>query len=165
MFKHMDKSLRYTFYGIITTFLLLFWATYHTLKIAFTDHEGVMNKDYYEIGLNYEKFIEEQKKLMEEGYHFEGNLFGEHPTLKSGDNKFSIGFFRGDVPIEDAKISLKLEKRATDKYTKVLVLPATSKGIYEGFTNLNMEGKWFLTVTGDDHGKILKKYFPIDVIN
>jgi len=165
MFKHMEKSLRYTFYGIIATFLLLFLATYHTLKIAFSGHEGVMNKDYYEVGLNYEKFIEEQKKLIGEGYHFEGILFGEHPILKPGENPISIKFFRGDTPISDARVTVKLEKRATDKFTKIVDIQPIENGKYEGILDIATEGKWFITITGNDNGKTLKKYFPIDVIN
>lgn len=165
MFSSMDKSLRYTFYGIIATFMLLFLATYHTLKIAFSGHEGVMNKDYYEVGLNYEKFIDEQKKLIEEGYHFEGLLFGDHPTLKPGENPVSLRFFKGETPISNAKITLRLEKRATDKFTRISEIPQGDEGKYEGTIEIAAEGKWFLTITGDDNGKVLKKYFSIDVVN
>lgn len=161
----MEKSLRYTFYGIIATFLLLFLATYHTLKIAFSGHEGVMNKDYYEVGLNYEKLIEEQKKLIEEGYHFEGTIFGENPTLKSGENPISIKFLKGDAPISDARVTVKLEKRATDKFTKIFDIQSFENGRYEGVLSIASEGKWFITITGSDNGKTLKKYFPIDVVN
>jgi hypothetical protein len=61
MFKGMDPSLKYTFYGIFAIFFSLFVATYHTLKVAFNGNEGVMNKNYYEIGLfRYDEFSSEQ---------------------------------------------------------------------------------------------------------
>ena len=160
----MHKSLKYTFYGIIVIFLFLFFATYHTLKIAFTNNEGVMNKDYYEVGLNYEKFIDAQKKLIEEGYHFESQIISENPKLKKGENNIEIKFLRESQNISGAEVELKIEKRATDKFTKIIKLQ-DNNGIYSGKIFPETGGKWFLTITGNDHGKILKKYFPVDVIN
>ena len=66
MFKGMDPSLKYTFYGIFTIFLGLFIATYHTLTIAFTNNEGVMNKNYYEIyELLKPKILRNKKRLLD----------------------------------------------------------------------------------------------------
>ncbi len=165
MFKGMHPSLKYTFYGIIAIFMSLFVATYHTLKVAFTNNEGVMNKNYYEVGLKYERVIEEQKKLQEEGYHFEGSLLMDSPTLKKGINEIQISFLKGKEFLSDSSVEVKIEKRATEKFTRSTSLQSSASGIFQGTLSIETEGKWFLTITGNDHGKILKKYFPIDVVN
>ena len=165
MFKGMDPSLKYTFYGIFTIFLGLFIATYHTLTIAFTNNEGVMNKNYYEIGLKYEHVIEEQKKLKEEGYHFESSLLSTSPTLKTGINEIEIKFLKGNENLPESSVEVKIEKRATEKFTHSSSLLKSESGQFLGKLNIETEGKWFLTITGTDHGKVLKKYFPIDVVN
>jgi len=165
MFKGMDQSLKYTFYGIFAIFLSLFAATYHTLKVAFTGNEGVMNKNYYEVGLNYEKFIEDQKVMIEEGYHFEGSLLSLNPSLKKGVNTIEIEFLKGNDKLNTAEVELKIEKRATDNFTKITKLTREDNGKYIGNIELQNEGKWFITITGIAEGRVLKKYFPVDVVN
>lgn len=165
MFKGMDPSLKYTFYGIFTIFLGLFLATYHTLTIAFSNNEGVMNKNYYEIGLKYEHVIGEQKKLIEEGYHFESSLLSDTAPLKKGINEVEIKFLKGNESLPESSVEIKIEKRATEKFTHSSPLVKTENGLFSGTLNIETKGKWYLTITGTDHGKVLTKYFPIDVVN
>ncbi|MCP5510307.1 MAG: FixH family protein [Leptospiraceae bacterium] len=160
----MDKSLRYTFYGIIAIFLSLFVATYYTLRIAFEGHEGVVRTDYYEIGLNYNKYLQDQKALVKEGYKFDSKL-NERSFLRLGNNPIEIKFYKNDTLLSDSSVVIKLERRATKKFDKTLKLQIDQDGNHRGEIDINSTGQWILTLMGTHDGKTLQESYNIDVMN
>lgn len=141
MFEKVDQ-LKIAFGMIITTFLLLFVATYYTFKVALKDGPiQLVDKDYYQVGLNYEKTLAEKKRLESEGYHFE--LL--NPNLNVGKNDLQIAFKKGEEFLPNQNLILVLEKKATDKYNQVIDL---EKGTNSYYTTLDIpqNGKWILTL-------------------
>jgi hypothetical protein len=53
----MQTNLKIAFSLIIITFLFLFFATFVTVRVAMSSPTHLIDKNYYEIGLEYEKFV------------------------------------------------------------------------------------------------------------
>ena len=153
----MHKSVKIAFFWIITLFIGLFIATYVTIQYANRDPIQVIESNYYEKGLNYEKVISEQKKMIAEGYSFRGDIFNENYILHKGQNKVSISFEKKGKQVPDSKITLRVERGATDRYNSVYRMKAAPGGEYTAEINIVYEGPWFVTVTAETDGKSMVK--------
>jgi nitrogen fixation protein FixH len=160
----MDKSLRYLFYGIIFSFLCLFAATYHTVKIALAGHEPVINPNYYEVGLNYEKHLNEQKKMAEDGYLFTSPLL-EKNYLVTGPNQIQVKFLKKDEVLTNSEVKVKIERKATMKFNKTIDLKVQGDGTYLGEIDVEGKGQWVMTFSGTHEGKTYLYSFPVDILN
>lgn len=88
----LHKSMKLAFTWIWIAFIALISATAVTIRYANENYTGPIEREYYEIGLNYEKSILEQRKMLEEGYSFESVLLSQN--LKLGKNPIVIRFLK-----------------------------------------------------------------------
>ncbi|HMV78284.1 MAG TPA: FixH family protein [Leptospiraceae bacterium] len=63
MATNLHPSVKRAFILIGLLFLGLFAATAVTVKVAYSQESGLIDKNYYEIGLEYENFL--RKKIQE----------------------------------------------------------------------------------------------------
>lgn len=156
MFEKLDQ-LKIAFGMILATFIMLFVATFYTFKVALKDGPiQLVEKDYYQIGLNYEKTLAEKKSLEKEGYHFEIL----NSSWSVGKNEIQISYKKGEEFIPNESLILVVEKGATDKYNQVTNL---EKGNNLYYTKLDIpkNGKWLMTVKSLD--KNFSQTFTIEI--
>ncbi|EMY15549.1 FixH family protein [Leptospira weilii str. Ecochallenge] len=155
----LHKSMKLAFTWIWIAFIALISATAVTIRYANENYTGPIEREYYEIGLNYEKSILEQRKMLEEGYHYESVLFSPNPNLKLGKNPILIRFLKSGIPVGGAKIGVQIERSATDLWNRSFLLkedPKT-KGNYLGVLEFSEIGPWVLSIKGEISGRSLKK--------
>lgn len=58
----LHKSMKLAFAWIWIAFIVLIFATAVTIRYANENYTGPIERDYYDIGLDYEKSVLEQKK-------------------------------------------------------------------------------------------------------
>lgn len=162
-FKDLDKSVRYAFYAMGVTFVCLLIATGITVYIANKDHEPVVDPQYYEKGLNYEKTLEDIRIMQEEGYHVATSLLEETYPLVQGDNKVEILFTKSGIPLEDAKVTILRERGATFKFNKGYILTHAGKGVYTTNVDIPDLGQWVVTIQATHLERTLKKTVKIVV--
>ncbi|AIT10950.1 FixH family protein [Leptospira santarosai] len=155
----LHKSMKLAFAWIWIAFIVLIFATAVTIRYANENYTGPIERDYYEIGLNYEKSVLEQKKMIEEGYHYESVLFSPNPNLKLGKNAIVIRFLKSGIPVSGAKVRIQIERSATDLWNRSFLLEEDPKtnGNYLGVLEFSETGPWVLSVKGEISGKNLKK--------
>ena len=163
-FKDLDPSVQRVFYAIGITFALLLGATYWTVKLAFAGHEAVMDPNYHEIGLNYEKTLASTKQMLAEGYELQSTLFTDRLPLTSGNNRIEIRFVKGTEPVSGAELKLRRERGATTKFTQDFDLKETSPGVYttDSFTVPDL-GHWVVTAFAKENDRTLRKVTNIAV--
>ncbi|MDX1958509.1 MAG: FixH family protein [Leptospiraceae bacterium] len=147
---------------LVIFFSLLFIGTYITLKIAYKDYEGVMEKNYYEKGLNFEKEIEVQKKLLALGYRIEvENL----ESIKVGQKEIKLIVSKNNTTLTDVKsVKLLLEKPSTSKFNKDYTFKSTEKGVFTEKVEITSKGKWILSFYVELSEGILEQRKLIEVL-
>jgi len=145
----MHKSVKIAFFWIWVAFAMLMLATWFTFKVALRDPVQVIDKHYYEKGLEFEENIQLQKQLIKDGYRMDG--FPE--KLTTGDNAVILQLRKNEKNVTDAKVTLLLERLATDRFNVRLGLIADASGNYTGNLSVADNGKWLLTVVADFDGK------------
>ncbi|RHX84937.1 FixH family protein [Leptospira stimsonii] len=161
----LHKSMKLAFVWIGIAFVALIAATVVTIRYASEGYTGPIEKGYYEKGLNYEKSILEQRKMIAEGYSYESKLFTATPELKKGKNQISIQFKKSGTPISGAKLQILIERSATDEWNRSLSLSEDSKnhGTYVGTVEIPEEGLWILSLQGEIEGRVLQKTAEIRI--
>lgn len=162
-FKDLDKSVKNIFYGMGFLFLCLFIATGVTINVANDGHEPVIDPNYYEKGLNYEKTLEDIRIMQDEGYAISGSLLEDTYPLNMGDNTIQIHFSKSGTNLDDANITILRERGATFKFNQDYKLEHKGNGIYE--TNLTVPdlGQWVLTIRATHAGRTLRKILKVVV--
>lgn len=162
-FKDLDKSVKWAFYAMGVTFILLFIATGITIHIATKDHEPVLDPNYYEKGLNYEKAYEDIKVMKQDGYEVLSPLFDDRFPLNLGDNEVIIDFNKSGEGIDEAKVSILRERGATFKFNQNFPMENLGNGQYK--TNLTIPelGQWVLTIRATHKGRTLSKIVKVVV--
>ncbi|WCL50506.1 FixH family protein [Leptospira sp. GIMC2001] len=161
-FKDLDKSVKYAFYSMGAIFILLFIATGITVYIAKVGHEDVIEKDYYEKGLNYEKTLEDIRIMQDEGYSISSPLLVDRFPLHSGKNLVQISFTKNDIPISDGKLFVLLERGATAKFNQSNEL-YFSNNEYSGEIMIPDLGQWIITIKASHAGRTLTKTLKVTV--
>lgn len=142
---------------LIFFFSMLIFATYQTLKIANKDYEGVMDKNYYEKGLNFEKELNLKNTLLKEGYE----LKFQNSKLNIEDLK--IEFTKNGKFIPNQKIKLLIERPNTSKENMEFVLDE-SKEYYTKKIETLKKGKWIFNFSVELKNGILEKRELIEII-
>lgn len=144
-------------------FLCLFIATGVTINVANDGHEPVIDPNYYEKGLNYEKTLEDIRIMQDEGYAISGSLLEDTYPLNMGDNTIQIHFSKSGTNLDDANITILRERGATFKFNQDYKLEHKGNGIYE--TNLTVPdlGQWVLTIRATHAGRTLRKILKVVV--
>ncbi len=150
--SNLDPSLRRAFYVIIFVFIALFAATYHTIKVTIQNFEPVIDKNYYETGLNYEKALEDQRLLSSQGYAIESSIW----TLGNtgvGSNSVEVKVLKNGEPTDAELAVLVWERNATTRAKGTLSLEKLGTGRFVSNWNLSSPGEWVVTVSVQIQGK------------
>jgi hypothetical protein len=153
----LHPTMKWAFSFVWLAFAGLMTATYITVKIANQGHESVVDPQYYEKGLNYEKEIESQKKLSKLGFSFRSPTLEDGYAFKQGKNPIEIEFLKIQEKVLDAKLTVSIERGATQKYNSVTELSINSDGKYIGDLEVPLIGEWYLTVTASTEEGSLSK--------
>ena len=153
-------SVKFSKWILSLSFLALFGATYYTIKVSFTGHEAVIDKNYYEKGLNYEKEIADTVLLKQEGYRLETNLLTD--SLKVGDNPVDIKLFLKDQKIQTNSIVLIKERPATEKFNSIQKLHPV-EGNFKSKIDFSFEGDWRITIRTKINDKNFERSFLVNV--
>ncbi len=158
-----QSTLRFAFTMMGLAFAALIAATWYTVKIAMAGHEPVMDRNYYEKGLNYEKEIAESLQMKSEGYRFESSLLTKESTLQTGKNEIQIAIFKKDLPVNGAKLLLTKERTATNRFTEKKELSFDKEGSYTGNLEFPHGGDWQITLNANVEGRSFEKTFMVHV--
>lgn len=161
--KPEANSIRFAFTIMSLAFAALIGATWYTVKIALAGHEPVMDKNYYEKGMNYEKEIAQTVQMRSEGYHFKSSIMAEDAYAKIGSNEISIGIFKNETPINNAKLVLTRERTATSKFTQKKEFNFDKDGIYKANIDFPQDGPWQVTLNANVDGRSFEKTFTLVV--
>ncbi|MCW7500445.1 FixH family protein [Leptospira soteropolitanensis] len=163
MFKELHPSLRNAMYVVLISFTALVAATFYTIRLTYKNFEPVMDKNYYEIGLNYEKAIENQKELLKEGYLIKTN-WDNQILLPMGESEISVQLEKnGTQTNSSAKtMTVFLERNATTKNTARYDLKPTPNG-FVGKIPLLEKGTWNLRLVADIDGKSFEREGKISI--
>ncbi|MCC5815502.1 MAG: FixH family protein [Leptospira sp.] len=162
-FKELDKSVRYAFYAMGFIFICLFIATGITINVAMDGHEPVVDPNYYEKGLNYEKVLEDIKIMKQEGYNIQSALFEDRLPLQRGDNDVVIHFTKSGEDLDTAEISIVRERGATFKFNETFPMKNIGQGKYQANVQIPELGQWMLTIKATDKGRTLSKTIKVVV--
>ena len=155
--KKLHPSLKYAFSLIILLFIALFIATWYTVKISLQGHEKIVDPQYYEKGLNYERAIAAKREMHRQGYLLQ--FPEEKPELYVGSNKIQIRFHRKDQPIAQAKLSVKLARGATYRFDKNYKMQNNGEGLHVSQIEIPAEGEWLMTFFAEHGDKKLEKMY------
>ncbi|GBF51876.1 hypothetical protein LPTSP4_34140 [Leptospira ryugenii] len=155
MFKNLDPSLRKAMYVVLAAFLCLVGATFYTIRLTYQQYEPVMDKDYYEIGLNYEKTIRDQKELMSAGYRLDLNWGANADILPKENLILQVSLLQNESKVPSEEVKLILERNATVSKTLRLVLNEKETGVFSAKLPDLDPGTWNTRVIA----KIENRYF------
>jgi nitrogen fixation protein FixH len=158
----IHPSLKLAFYAIGLIFIMLFIATAHTIKVALTDNEGSMKSATFERNYDFEKVKNSETALSKEGYKFSGAIFQTY-KINSNSIPVEIFFYKEDMPVEKAKLEVKIERGATEKFNSIVQLSESEKGKYTSTINFSGKGQWVLTVKAELNNKTMETTFPVQV--
>ncbi|TGK83098.1 hypothetical protein EHQ24_07235 [Leptospira noumeaensis] len=163
MFKELHPSLRTAMYVVLFSFTALVAATFYTIRLTYKNFEPVMDKNYYEVGLNYEKAIENQRELLKQGYSIKTN-WDNQPLLPIGESEILVKLEKdGSVTNLSAKsMTVYLERNATTKNTAHYDLKPTASG-FVGKISLLEKGTWNLRLVSNIGGKSFERDGKISV--
>lgn len=155
------NSVKFLFTILGLAFAALIVATWHTINLAMAGHEPVIDKNYYEKGLDYEKEIAKSKQLQIEGYRFESIFSQEGMNLTKSAQEVQVKLFLKDAAVNDAKLFLTRERTATSKYTEKKELIFDKDGIYKANLEFPFDGSWQVTLTADLNGRKFEKAYMV----
>ncbi|WP_244147779.1 FixH family protein [Leptospira yanagawae] len=161
MFKDLHPSLRNAMYVVLFSFTALVAATFYTIRLTFQHFEPVMDKNYYEIGLNYEKAIENQKDLLSQGYQLTTN-WDNTTLLPLGESNLTVSLNQKGVLAKADSIYIVLERNATTKHTARYDLTPSNLS-FTGKISLKETGTWNLRIISSINGKTFEREGKITV--
>ncbi|MCB1193064.1 MAG: FixH family protein [Leptospiraceae bacterium] len=157
---NLSKSMKRAFFIMGIAFFFLIVATVYTVYLATKEYEPVVDPNYYEKGLNYDKEIGRKLEMKNEGYRFETNLLTEKYPLKTGSNTVSVLLFKNSEKVQDAKTFMQWERSATNKFTKRVPLHFSKENSqYTGTVDIPYYGQWIITLIAEINGKVFEKRF------
>ncbi|MBK8398959.1 MAG: FixH family protein [Leptospiraceae bacterium] len=159
--KSNNSTVRFAFTMVGLAFAALIGATWYTVKIAMDGHEPVMDKNYYEKGLNYEKEIAESIQMKSEGYRFESSIMTAESGLTKEPTDIEIRIFKNETPVNNAKLFLTKGRTATNKFTEKKEIIFDKEGIYRGNLNFLHEGEWQITLNAKVENRSFEKTFMV----
>ncbi len=163
MFKNLDPSLRNVMYAVILSFVALMAATFYTVRLTFKNFEPVLDKNYYEIGLNYEQVIKDQKELVSLGYSLDLKIGDGSPLLVTGPQTATVTILQNGKVGQATSVLLVLERSATTKNTFTYKLDPDASGNFVSKINIPGSGTWNTRAIADISGKKFEKQGIISV--
>jgi nitrogen fixation protein FixH len=163
-FRELDKSVQRAFYAIGVTFFSLFVATGITIYLANQGHEPVLDPNYYEKGLNYEKTLEDNLKMKEEGFSIDSDIFEKVYPWTRGKNQIQVRFSQNGKPVSGARLILKIERGATFQFNQEIQLSWNQDSeAYEGDLSIEDFGLWVATIQAYHNERNFKRTTKIIV--
>jgi hypothetical protein len=157
MFQDLHPSLRNVMYAVLLSFVALMAATFYTVRLTFQNFEPVIDKNYYELGLNYEKVIKDQKLLLAEGYSLELKIGDGALILPVGKQTAVVRILKDNKLSPASSVQLILERSATTKSTVSYNLKADAEGKFVGEIIVPAGGNWNTRAIADIAGKKFEK--------
>ncbi|MCW7463905.1 MULTISPECIES: FixH family protein [Leptospira] len=155
MFKDLHPSLRNAMYVVLFSFTGLVAATFYTIRLTYKHFEPVMDKNYYEIGLNYEKAIENQKELIKQGYKLSTN-WDKTTILPLGDLELTVTLNQNESFVKADSMYVILERNATTKNTTRYDLKPSDL-TFTGKIPLKESGTWNMRLIANISGKSFER--------
>jgi len=150
-------------YLVLLSFVGLIAATFYTIRLTYKHFEPVMDKDYYEIGLNYENSIKDQKELMNQGFQLDLKIGNGDIILTKGIMPVVVSVKQNQNLSNADSIKLILERSATTKQTYNYELKKSSDGIYKTNIEIKDIGSWNTRVIAIIGGKTFEKQGIISI--
>ncbi|XDD44597.1 FixH family protein [Leptospira sp. WS60.C2] len=161
MFKNLHPSLRNAMYVVLLSFTALVAATFYTIRLTYKHFEPVMDKNYYEIGLNYEKAIENQKELLKQGYKLTTN-WDNTTLLPMGNLDLTVTLHQNEKITKADSLYVILERNATTRNTTRYDLKPSDLG-FTGNIPLKETGTWNMRIIASIQGKSFEREGKITV--
>ncbi|MCG6149568.1 FixH family protein [Leptospira levettii] len=161
MFKDLHPSLRNAMYVVLFSFTGLVAATFYTIRLTYKHFEPVMDKNYYEIGLNYEKAIENQKELIKQGYKLSTN-WDKTTILPLGELDLTVTLNQNESFVKADSMYVILERNATTKNTTRYDLKPSDLN-FIGKIPLKESGTWNMRLIANISGKSFEREGKITV--
>ncbi|PJZ36250.1 hypothetical protein CH354_14230 [Leptospira levettii] len=161
MFKDLHPSLRNAMYVVLFSFTGLVAATFYTIRLTYKHFEPVMDKNYYEIGLNYEKAIENQKELIKQGYKLSTN-WDKTTILPLGELDLTVTLNQNESFVKADSMYVILERNATTKNTTRYDLKPSDLN-FIGKIPLKESGTWNMRLIAIISGKSFEREGKITV--
>ncbi|TGM40445.1 hypothetical protein EHQ75_08305 [Leptospira levettii] len=161
MFKDLHPSLRNAMYVVLFSFTGLVAATFYTIRLTYKHFEPVMDKNYYEIGLNYEKAIENQKELIKQGYKLSSN-WDKTTILPLGELDLTVTLNQNESFVKADSMYVILERNATTKNTTRYDLKPSDLN-FIGKIPLKESGTWNMRLIANISGKSFEREGKITV--
>ncbi|MCW7473192.1 FixH family protein [Leptospira levettii] len=161
MFKDLHPSLRNAMYVVLFSFTGLVAATFYTIRLTYKHFEPVMDKNYYEIGLNYEKAIENQKELIKQGYKLSTN-WDKTTILPLGELDLTVTLNQNESFVKADSMYVILERNATTKNTTRYDLKPSDLN-FIGKISLKESGTWNMRLIANISGKSFEREGKITV--
>lgn len=161
MFKNLHPSLRNAMYVVLLSFTALVAATFYTIRLTYKHFEPVMDKNYYEIGLNYEKAIENQKELLKQGYKLTTN-WDNTTLLPMGNLDLTVTLHQNEKIAKADSLYVILERNATTRNTTRYDLKPSDLG-FKGNIPLKETGTWNMRIIASIQGKSFEREGKITI--
>lgn len=155
----MSKSMKTMFTLIIAFFVLLFIGAFFLFKIALSVETPVVQKDYFERGLNYNDTLAKVQNAEEAGWKMQvGGMKGGMAPL-SGTIAVRITS-PGEESIETSIVSLKIELPATieGRKTYTLVPVEGEPGLFAADYTIDKKATYEVYLSALINGKYLLRH-------
>lgn len=125
---------------------------------AVKTNDGLVDEDYYEKGILYNKTLEDEATL---GWQVVLNSTDE--LRAESINLLSVSVLDKDgLPLKDASVRVILMRPATDRYDKETSL-VLSGAAYSGKLQIPLRGLWDIKIIVDKDGSIVERIFRVRV--
>lgn len=125
---------------------------------ALKTDDGLVDEDYYEKGILYNKTLEDEAAL---GWQIALNSTEE--LRAESINLLSVSVLGKDgLPLKDASVRVILMRPATDRYDEETPL-VLSGAVYGGKLQIPLRGLWDIKIIVDKDGSIVERIFRVRV--
>jgi nitrogen fixation protein FixH len=125
-------------YYFIAFFLVIIVVNVIFIKSALNSHTGVITKNAYEKGLEYNKTIQTVDAQTHLGWHTDFKIDNHHAALRL--------FGKYQKPINHAKITLFIKDITSDKHDFSVPLTFVKDGLYQNVINFSRKGQWDIRI-------------------
>lgn len=125
-------------YYFIAFFLVIIAVNVIFIKSALKSHTGVITKNAYEKGLNYNKTIQKADEQAKLGWQTNFKIDNHHVELRLVD--------KNNMPINHAEITLFCKNMTSDKHDFSVPLTYIKDGLYQNMIDFGRKGQWDIRV-------------------
>lgn len=127
-------------FGLLAFFGVVFTADGILIYLGSTSQDGLVTKDYYQQGINYNDVIQAKKRLAELGW-----TQAVTPPERTGVAPLEIRLVDGDgKPLVGKQVEAELRRPAQKGYDLTFALKEVAPGTYRADVTLPLSGYWDL---------------------